>query len=341
MISPDFAFLNLTFDCNNRCRWCYMSPTGYKKDMMKPGHVRGYLRLFRSLGMKDIGFIGGEPTMYPHLFDSIAAAKRLGLRVTLYTNGRRLANPEYAKALKDSGVYYVQIDIQSTDPEKHDWITRVKGSYGETAKGIENALEAGLRIRLLTVMCYRDFRVYRSIIDRYAGRNIAFVFFREIPQVTQYPDQKVLSNKESAKLIKRIFRYARESGVKVSFYLRMPLCWFDEKTIREMDGDRAFENLCHTMDGNSLNVDVNGSLLPCLHFVGYHMFSILRDGKVMKREELLEKWNSKRVYQMRTKLRGYPSRLCVSCRYYGQYCRGGCPLLKFEIGPYAEKYQKH
>jgi radical SAM protein with 4Fe4S-binding SPASM domain len=338
MNSPDFGFLNLTMDCNNRCRWCYASPSGFKKDRMKPEDVKSYLDLSRSLGMKDIGFCGGEPTLHSELIEMISYATSLGLRVTLYTNGRRLSEPEFAKRLKKSGVYKVQISIQGTSPEKHDRVTRVPGSYEETIMGIENCRKEGLNMRFLTVLCYDDFMIYKGIIDKFSRMDTPFVFFREIPIVSNLGG-RVISNEKSAELVGKIFEYSKKVGARTSFYIRMPLCWYRPELAREMLKANALENLCHTMDGNSLNIDVNGNVLPCLHFVGYPMFSITERGKIMQRGNFLKKWNSKRILRMRTKLRGYPARECVNCKAYGPYCRGGCPLLKFELGPYWKEYQ--
>jgi radical SAM protein with 4Fe4S-binding SPASM domain len=340
LIVPDFALFNLTHACNNRCRWCYASPLGFKKENMITADVQDYLRLSKSLGIKDVGFLGGEPTMHPDLFGMIRSASNLGLRVYLYTNGRKMSDPDYVKKLKDSGVYIVQIGIQGADPEKHDRITRVKGSYAETLAGIKNCKKAGIKSRMLTVLCYKDFDVYKGIIDKFAGMNIHLVFFRETPKINRLSEQGVMSNRKTAELVEKLFRYSKKRGVAVSFYIRMPLCWFRKPLANEMMLDGAFENLCHVPDGNSLNIDVDGNLLPCVNWAGVHIFSLKEHGKTMSKREFLHKWNSKRLNRIRKKLRGYPSKECITCSQYGVYCRGGCPLIKFKLGPFHKEYQK-
>jgi len=312
----------------------------FKKEMMDPENVHEYLKLCKSLGIKDIGFLGGDPTMHPDLFEMIRFASNLGLRISLYTNGRKLSDMDYVKKLKNSGVYIVQIGIQSTDPEKHDWITRVKGSYAETLAGIKNCKKAGIKLRLLTVLCYNDCRIYKDIIDKFTYLKTGFVFFRETPQVNKLSQQNVLSNKETAELVEKLYSYSKKKGVSAGFYIRMPLCQFSKSIVEEMKLDRAFENLCHVMDGNSLNIDVDGNLLPCINWTGYHMFNLKKHGKIISPDEFLKKWNSPRLNKIRTTLRGFPSKECIKCKQYGVYCRGGCPLVKFELGPFYKEYQK-
>ncbi|UCD03108.1 MAG: radical SAM protein [Candidatus Aenigmatarchaeota archaeon] len=339
MISPNFAFLNLTYACNNRCRWCYVSPADFKKDMMKPEDAKRYLKVCKSMKISDIGFIGGEPTMHPDLFELIRFTSHLGLKVSLYTNGRRLADPEFIKELEKTGVHIVQFNIQSAERETHDEISRVCGSFEETLKGIENWHKTGMNMRLLVVMCHKDFEIYQKMIDRFAHLKVMMVFFREIPPVDRDHDYNVLSNRDTAKLVERIFRYSKRKGVRAYFYLRMPLCWYDKTLAGQMLAENTFANLCHITKGSSFSIDVEGNILPCVYFVGYPMFGINEKGKISSKDEILKKWNSIRIGKLRAKLRRTPNKECTNCSQYGINCVGGCPLLKFELGPYASEHQ--
>ncbi len=336
---PNFALLNLTFECNNRCRWCYESPQGFRKGMMDGKSIIRYLGLCKSLGIKDVGFLGGEPTMHPKLFRMLKYASGLGLRVSLYTNGRRLSDTLFVKKLKDSGVYVVNIGVQSADPKKHDSITGVGGSYEETVKGIENCYKNGIRFRLLSVMCCADFKTYSGIIDKFAYMKRTFVFFRETPPVNKYRQQEVLDNRKTARLIEKLYNHSKIAGASVSFYIRMPLCWFKKPIADDMVSNNALENFCHVSDGLSLNIDVDGNLLPCVNWAGYHMFNLQSNGMIISKKGFLNKWNSEKMERIRNTLRRYPSKECVHCSHYGINCRGGCPLIKFKLGPFYRQYQ--
>ncbi|NIA02325.1 MAG: radical SAM protein [Nitrospirae bacterium] len=62
------AWLTVNRACNFRCKWCYASETEYQQaDEMTPATAEQLLRLASDLGITHILFIGGEPTLWPHL----------------------------------------------------------------------------------------------------------------------------------------------------------------------------------------------------------------------------------------------------------------------------------
>jgi len=338
MHKPAVALLNITYDCNNRCRWCYASPMGFAKEMMPVGDAKRYLDLSKSLGITDVGLLGGEPTLHPGLVEIIRYAASIGIKICLYTNARRLSDAAYAKRLKEAGVYMVQADISSSDPKKYDWGTRVKGSYDEAVRGIENCHEQKLELRILSVLCSADFSNYRRLIDRFAPIASQFVFFREIPVITKLSEQKILSNAKTAGIIGKLYSYSKKRGIDASFYFSSPLCWFRKSFAEMMIKDGVLENYCHVLDGRCLSIDIDGRTIPCVHWPGYHMMPLKEGGLVLSADDFMRKWNSARLNGIRETLRRYPSRECARCSYYGTNCRGGCPLVKFELGPYVREY---
>ena len=65
--------------CNNLCPFCM---SGYSRDKKDPWasfeRVRAELRHFREKGCRAVGFLGGEPTVYPRIVEAVACAKSLG-----------------------------------------------------------------------------------------------------------------------------------------------------------------------------------------------------------------------------------------------------------------------
>ena len=56
-------------------------------------------------GCSSAGFLGGEPTVYPHIVESIAYAKSLGYdRIALCTNATRMSDPAFCAALVEAGL---------------------------------------------------------------------------------------------------------------------------------------------------------------------------------------------------------------------------------------------
>lgn len=333
------GFLILTYDCNNRCKWCYASPSGFKKDLMKFEDIEKYLRLMKSLGIKPLGLLGGEPTLYPKLFDVIKLAKKYDFKVTLYTNGRKLSDEEFVKKLKELGLDFVNFSIQTGNKYagKHDKIVRVKGAWLETKKGIENCHKYRLKINIQTVLTHSNFAVYKEIINEFSYANL-FIYYRQVPPIIpncNFFSQKVISNKKTKEIYKKIYMYAKNKGVRSYFFSRMPLCWWNENDVVEKEIHKNVVSHCHIVNGSNLTIDINGKVLPCAQYINLHTTNLIKNKKVISKKEFLKEFNKGIPEKLRQKLKYVPDRKCLSCKYFGKRCSGGCPLVKFEIGPYV------
>ena len=83
--------------CNQRCYFCYfasriMDPHHPEHAFMDLDKAKAICRTLREFyGNTAIDIQGGEPTIYPHIFDLISYCREIGLYPTLITNGLVLA----------------------------------------------------------------------------------------------------------------------------------------------------------------------------------------------------------------------------------------------------------
>ncbi len=90
---------------------------------------------------------GGEPTSRSDLPELCGEARRLGYRaIQLQTHGGRLADPAFARALKDAGVDAVDVPLYGARPTPHDQVTGVAGSFLRALAGARQAREAGMEL---------------------------------------------------------------------------------------------------------------------------------------------------------------------------------------------------
>lgn len=80
-------FWESTKRCNFRCRYCYSASGAAAANECRPDGIIRLLDQFRRQGGRLLIASGGEPTLYPGLETVLAAAKQIGLRVVLCTNG--------------------------------------------------------------------------------------------------------------------------------------------------------------------------------------------------------------------------------------------------------------
>lgn len=137
--------LSITELCNLRCRYCMPAEGVYKKahdEMMTEDEIIRAVQAAASLGIDKLRITGGEPLVKKNVVSICQRAACVeGIReVCLTTNGVLL--PELAGPLKEAGVRRVNISLDTLDPEKYAYITRI-GTLDRAMAGVEAALNAG------------------------------------------------------------------------------------------------------------------------------------------------------------------------------------------------------
>lgn len=120
--------------CNNNCIYC---PSDHKNSpLADPGIIRNLLEKEKS---DSVVFFGGEPTVRDDLLQIITSAKGMRYRrIKLITNGRLLSNMLYLEQLFNAGCSLFEITLWGSNPNLHDYLSGMTGSFRETFKGLEN-----------------------------------------------------------------------------------------------------------------------------------------------------------------------------------------------------------
>lgn len=143
--------ISVTDRCDLRCRYCMSEKmTFLQRDaLLRLEEIALIAERFVARGIRKIRLSGGEPLVRR---DALDLARRLGRQIghgldelTLTTNGTRLA--EHADALFEAGVRRVNVSLDSRDPEKFRYITRL-GDVTKVLAGIAAAQAAGLRVKI-------------------------------------------------------------------------------------------------------------------------------------------------------------------------------------------------
>ena len=135
---PFIIILSPTFRCNLRCKGCYTLGYGLKPELDYEV-VKRLIAECMGMGIYFITVLGGEPLMYPHLFQMIEEHSEVFFQV--YTNGT-LLSPEAAQRFRDLGNALVVISIEGDEKETESW--RGKGVYKKIMQGFENLNRANM-----------------------------------------------------------------------------------------------------------------------------------------------------------------------------------------------------
>ena len=109
------------------------------------------------MGVSQLTFTGGEPTLRRDLVDLVKSARWFVTR--LNTNGRMLTSM-LCKELFEASLDSVQVTLYSADEATHNTLVGTAG-FTDTVNGIRNAVAAGLNVSINTPLCslnenYRD-----------------------------------------------------------------------------------------------------------------------------------------------------------------------------------------
>ncbi|MEU7177701.1 MULTISPECIES: radical SAM protein [Streptomyces] len=159
-----FAWLEVTGLCNEFCDHCYAdsSPKGTHGDMT----VQDWKLVIEQLadvGALDVQFIGGEPTLYPHLRELITHAHGTGLSIEVFSNMTHIRD-ELWETFTDCEVK-LATSYYSDSAQEHDRVTRLRGSHRRTRANVEKALSLDIPLRGGVVAVREGQRVQEAARD--------------------------------------------------------------------------------------------------------------------------------------------------------------------------------
>ena len=147
--------ISVTDKCNLRCRYCMPEDGVCKKshaEMLTEDEIILAVEAAASLGIRKIRITGGEPLVKKNIVSicrRTAAVEGIE-EVCLTTNGILL--PRLAGELKDAGVSRINLSLDTLNPEKYAYITRI-GTMDAFRAGLDAAFAAGFeKIKINSVL---------------------------------------------------------------------------------------------------------------------------------------------------------------------------------------------
>lgn len=151
----NYLRVSVTDRCDFRCVYCMAENMKFlpKKELLTLEELNRVCSTFVSLGIQKLRITGGEPLVRRNImsfFNAMSQHLESGTlqELTLTTNGSQLER--FADDLYVSGVRRVNVSLDTLNEEKFARVTRW-GRLPQVLRGIEAALEAGLRVKINAV----------------------------------------------------------------------------------------------------------------------------------------------------------------------------------------------
>lgn len=223
--------LLVTERCDNLCVMCSQPPNDLD-DHARVEELERAIPLIAS-DAREIGITGGEPALLgPRL---IRLVERLATHlpttsVHILSNGRRFADPTFARAL--AAVAHpdlmVGIPLYADVADVHDYVVQARGAFDETVRGIVALKRAGVAVEL-------RFVVHRETIEglvsfaRFVARSLTFVdhvalmALEPVGFARAHLDRLWIDPVDYGDALTEAVRWLDTAGLTVSIY-NHPLC---------------------------------------------------------------------------------------------------------------------
>lgn len=319
----------LTRDCNLRCNFCYAKKAGYEvDDRISYEDLKKIMDFCGSAKVKYIFFTGGEPLLYPHIFDILQYIQDEYPSITtaIASNGIPLKDPVFCKTLIDSGVGYIDVSMKGKNP--HDWYeTTGCNGYTEQLQAIRNLSELPVEFTCSMVVTPQNVLTFcEAVQTAYSNgaRQFSFTFFIDNNDSNE-KDQLYLEKHNPFALIEafllqkdRLDAITKDWWIEYSF----PMCIYSEEQLALLKGKLA--SPCQIHMKNAVTFNTKMELLPCDMYINQKMGQFGVD--FSSYQEFVKLINHPVYRHTMESLRKLPSNECTSCQYL-ESCYGGCPVL--------------
>lgn len=145
---PASSFINITQECNLKCKGCIAA--GYKKDSLSAKTVLDYVKDGIKIGMNSFTFIGGEPLISKH-FDSILACARRNkyTNFSFVTNGTLLTS-DVIKNLESCPNIVAFVSVDGSCKQHCD--RRGEGTYERVVKNLSTLKSKKIPFFIITTV---------------------------------------------------------------------------------------------------------------------------------------------------------------------------------------------
>jgi radical SAM protein with 4Fe4S-binding SPASM domain len=313
--------LELTDKCNLACRYCYniwKIPGAERKSFHSYSKtIKVLRRVFAQAAIENVTLTGGEPFMAERLLEVALFCRMEGKTVSLITNGYLGTASDY-KQLVAMGVRLFEMPIHSANPEVHDYITQVKGSW---QRSVDSLLEVKrldaypVAVIVLTKYNVDGLDATFDYIHSLGLQRIMLNRYNIGGAGTANPASVSASREQLVAAFHVADCKARALGLTISSNVCSPRCVLNPEDYPSL----TFGNCSDNALRRPVTVDLNGDIRLCNH-------SPVKAGNVFN-QQLSDILTSPYAQSWKDIIPDY----CAPCQLWSK-CKGGCRAASEQCG---------
>lgn len=255
--------IELTERCNNNCIHCCINLPEDDREAqsreMTTEQVKKILTDAADLGCLQVRFTGGEPLLRLDFEELYLFARRLGIKVLIFTNAR-LITPHLADLLaRIPPLVTMEVTVYGMSKKSYEAVARVPGSYEQFKRGVDLLLEQKIPFVVKSALLPSN----KAEMEEFEKWAATIQWMDKRPSYSMFYDLRNRRDDKKKNALIQSVRVSPEEGVKI-------LTRDAEKFRKEMEefaskfmgpeGDKLFA--CGA--GNGVCVDAYGFAQPCM-----------------------------------------------------------------------------
>ena len=227
--------IKVGYACNNDCIHCVIAGNRDELIKQKKPINRSFAECKKEIleakdsGADEIVLTGGEPTIREDFLKLLNLINEESLKANIQTNGRAFGDTGFAGEVGSFHNIVFSIALHGPNKNVHDRITRKKGSFRETEKGIRNLMSLKKSINIKLVISKLNYKFLRKTIDRISDLNVKQInltFPHGIGNAGKYFDEVVPKYTEIVTYVHEALEYCIQKGILFQTEA-IPYCFLD------------------------------------------------------------------------------------------------------------------
>ena len=248
----------LTNACNLNCSYCYYN-TGLEKRVFTSYKLEENMELVSRIAQnfQKVIFTGGEPFLYPKLFELIEKCSDQNIQISILTNGVALTK-ENIRKIVNSNIKNISISLDSLNNKVND---KQRGKAKRVKKNIKNLIKnknEELNIEIMQSITSKNiFSISRML--EFCCENNLNLWINTVDILDSHPKYKTFSllevtKKKKKHLKKALQKWSNRNNNKFDKYI---------ENIFKLINDTKITNQTCPMGQDVFVLDVDGTIYPC------------------------------------------------------------------------------